>query len=200
MTKSTVAESIRRNIADFSRVAAEGGRAAAVVICVIDDPAEPHLLMIRRAFRGMNGGQWALPGGKIDPGETAEAAGRREVSEEIGLELGESEIVGALDDFVTDSGFVMTPFIAVTPAPVQPRRNPAEVDSIHRIPLARLVQDDLPRWTPAPSGPPLLQMPLRRNMIVHAPTGAILYQFREVALLGRDTRVADLRQPEFTRE
>lgn len=41
--------------------------------------------------------------------------------------------------------------------------------------------------------------PLRRNMIVHAPTGALLWQFREVALLGRHTRVDDLDEPEFAR-
>jgi hypothetical protein len=36
-------------------------------------------------------------------------------------------------------------------------------------------------------------------MVIHAPTGAILLQFREVAVRGLATRVADLAQPEWTR-
>ncbi len=42
-------------------------------------------------------------------------------------------------------------------------------------------------------------MPLRHDMVIHAPTGAILLQFREVALRGRELRIADLAQPEWTR-
>lgn len=187
-------------MAGFTRIAGSGGRAAAVVICVVDDPDEPHVLVIRRAYRGMNSGQWAFPGGKIEPGERAVTAGLREVHEEIGLELGESDVLGVLDDFVTDSGFVMTPFIALTPAQPRLRLNLDEVDSVHRVTLERLTGEDLPGWTITPSGVRLLNMPLRERMTIHAPTGAILYQFREVALLGRRTRVRDLHQPEFTRE
>jgi 8-oxo-dGTP pyrophosphatase MutT (NUDIX family) len=200
MTNSAVAERIRGNMAGFTRIAGSGGRGAAVVICVVDDPDEPHVLVIRRAYRGMNSGQWAFPGGKIEPGESAVTAGLREVHEEIGLELGESAVLGVLDDFVTDSGFVMTPFIALTPARPRLRLNLDEVDSVHRVTLERLAGEDLPGWTTTPSGVRLLNMPLRDKMTIHAPTGAILYQFREVALLGRHTRVRDLQQPEFTRE
>lgn len=200
MTNSAVAERIRANLAGFTRIVATGGRAAAVVICVVDDPDEPHVLLIRRAYRGMNSGQWAFPGGKIEPGERAVAAGLREVREEIGLDLAESDVLGVLDDFVTDSGFVMTPFVALAAAPARLRPNPDEVHSVHQVTLERLVGEDLPGWTTTSAGVRLLNMPLRERMTVHAPTGAILYQFREVALLGRPTRVRDLLQPEFTRE
>lgn len=146
-----------------------------------------------------NGKQRALPGGRVEPGETPIRAALRELHEEIGLALTEDRVAGALDDFVTGSGYVITPFVAVAPEPAALRRNPDEVHSIHRIPLRRLLGADLPRWVTTPDGQPLLQLPLRRNMIVHAPTGAILFQFREAALLGRPTRVADLHQPAFTR-
>lgn len=194
-----VAESIRRKLAGFDSVTAVGGRAAAVVVCVVDDADGPYVLLIRRAYRGMNGGQWAFPGGKIEPRERAAQAALRELHEEIGLELGESEIVGRLDDFVTDSGFVISPFVAITaPAPLHP--NPDEVHAVHRIPLTRLLEDDVPHWITTPDGAEMLQMRLGPHWRVHAPTGAILYQFREVALFGRATRVADLLQPPFTRE
>jgi 8-oxo-dGTP pyrophosphatase MutT (NUDIX family) len=200
---------IRRNLATFTRAADErlcgegvtvpvGGRTAAVTVCVLDAERDAHVLMIKRAPRGLNSGQWALPGGRVDPGETATDAALRELYEEVGLQLTEDHIVGALDNFVTASSFVITPVVAVVTGSPRLQRNPAEVHSLHRIPLNRLVSDDLPRWAVTPEGP-LLQMPLRSNMVVHAPTGAILLQFREVALLGRHITVAGLQQPAFTR-
>ncbi|WP_458319033.1 NUDIX hydrolase [Mycolicibacterium brisbanense] len=190
---------IRRNLAEFTRSASQsGGRAAAVTVCVLDAEPDARVLMIKRARRGLNSGQWALPGGRIEPGETATAAALRELHEEVGVELTENDVVGMLDDYVTDSGFVITPVVATVTGSPRLQRNPAEVHSLHRIALSRLVSDELPRWALTADGP-LLQMPLRSNMVVHAPTGAILLQFREVALLGRPIRVAELQQPAFTR-
>jgi 8-oxo-dGTP pyrophosphatase MutT (NUDIX family) len=192
-------DTIRRNLAGFTRSAAPvGGRAAAVTVCVLDAERDAHVLMIKRAPRGLNSGQWALPGGRIEPDETAIGAALREMHEEVGLELTEDNVVGVLDDFVTDSGYVITPVVTMAMGSPKLQRNPGEVHSLHRIALSRLVSDELPRWKTTPDGP-LMQMPLRSNMVVHAPTGAILLQFREVALLGRSITVADLQQPEFTR-
>jgi len=202
-------DTIRRNLAGFSRSADErlreehvtaqaGGRAAAVTVCVLDAACDAKVLMIKRAPRGLNSGQWALPGGRIEPDETATQAALRELHEEVGLELTEENVVGLLDDYVTDSGFVITPVVTMVTESPKLQRNPAEVHSLHRIALSRLVSDELPRWKTTPDGP-LMQMPLRSNMVVHAPTGAILLQFREVALLGRPITVTDLREPEFTR-
>lgn len=191
----------RTRLAAFPRVAADptGRRAAGVAICIVDDHTEPHVLLIKRAPRGRNAGQWALPGGRLESGEDAVTAALRETVEEIDVVADPSAVLGLLDDFVADSGFVITPVVLHLPGSVRPRPNPAEVQSVHRIPLRRLESDDLPRWAQLPDGRPLLQMPLRSDIVVHAPTGAILWQFREVVLLGRQTRVADLAQPEFTR-
>ena len=87
----------------------------------------------------------------------------------------------------------------LAPAGARPRRDPEEIASLHPIPLASLLAERVPRWARAPDGRPLLQMPLRHDMVIHAPTGAILLQFREVALRGRPLRIADLAQPEWTR-
>jgi 8-oxo-dGTP pyrophosphatase MutT (NUDIX family) len=187
-------------LAAFPRIAADpaGRRAAGVAICIVDDD-EPHVLLIKRAPRGRNAGQWALPGGRLEAGEDAVTAALRETTEEIGVVADSGAVLGLLDDFVADSGFVITPVVLHLPASVRPQGNPAEVQSVHRIPLRRLESDDLPRWAQLPDGRPLLQMPLRPDIVVHAPTGAILWQFREVVLLDRQTRVADVAQPAFTR-
>jgi 8-oxo-dGTP pyrophosphatase MutT (NUDIX family) len=158
------------------------------------------VLLIRRVARGRNAGQWALPGGRLDGTETPQQAALRELAEETGICAGPAEVAGHLDDFVTDSGFVITPVVVLVRLPPRLQRNPDEVHSLHPIPLRRLTDPDIPRWRTDPRGRPLLlQLPLRRGMVIHAPTGALLWQFREVALPGRATRVADLTQPDFTR-
>jgi 8-oxo-dGTP pyrophosphatase MutT (NUDIX family) len=195
---ASIAQRIRRNLAAFDRVAApeDGLRRAAVAVTVLDGE---RVLIAERVPRGLNAGQWALPGGKVDPGEDAVAAALRELHEEAGLALAPEAVAGLLDDVVTGSGFCITPVVVLAPPGARPVRNPAEVASLHPVPLANLEADDVPRWARTPDGGPLLQMPLRHDMVIHAPTGAILLQFREVALRGRTLRIDDLAQPEWTR-
>jgi 8-oxo-dGTP pyrophosphatase MutT (NUDIX family) len=189
---------IRRNLAAFDRRAAGDGdlRRAAVAVTLLEGD---RVLVVKRVARGLNAGQWALPGGKLDPGEDAVTAALRELWEETGLELGPAAVAGQLDDFVTDSGFCITPVVAIAPAGARPVRNAAEIASLHPVPVANLLADGVPRWGRTPDGRPLLQMPLRHDMVIHAPTGAILLQFREVAIRGGDLRISDLAQPEWTR-
>ncbi|WP_269084778.1 NUDIX hydrolase [Streptacidiphilus anmyonensis] len=195
-------DTIRRNLAAFPRRSAvtAGGRAAAVAVCVLPSPTGPQLLMIKRAAKGRNAGQWALPGGRVEPGEGSAETALRELAEETGVEAPASAVAGLLDDYVAGTGFVITPVVVLLDAPpARLRRCPREVHSLHRVPLARLCDPDVPRWRETPDGGRLLQMPLRRTMVVHAPTGALLWQFREVALLGRPTRVSGLDEPDFAR-
>ena len=75
--------------------------------------------------------------------------------------------------------------------------NPAEVASIHRIPLAEFLRADAPLIQEIPeSSAPVILMPVG-NTCIAAPTAALLYQFREVAILGKETRVAHYEQPVF---
>jgi 8-oxo-dGTP pyrophosphatase MutT (NUDIX family) len=193
-----LARRLPAELARFPRRAAagEGRRRAAVAITVLDVSTAPRVLLLKRAARGTNAGQWALPGGRLEPGEGPEQAALREAEEEAGLRG--ARVAGALDDFVTDSGFVISPVVVLAPEPAALRRNPAEVHSLHPIALERLLEPGVLRWAPVPGGPSLLQLRLRHDMVVHAPTGAILWQFREL-LLGRHTRVAAFAQPEWTR-
>jgi 8-oxo-dGTP pyrophosphatase MutT (NUDIX family) len=188
------------NLAGFRRVAAsaDGLRPAAVAVCVVVDDGACSLLITRRApTLRSHAGQWALPGGGRDPGESAPDAARRELREETGVDVAAVEVLGLLDDYVTRSGYLMTPVVvwggAVSPAMSGPA---SEVAGIHVIPLADL--DVEPRLLRIPESPsPVIQLPLLGRYL-HAPTAAIVYQFCQVALHGRhDTRVAHFEQPVF---
>jgi mutator protein MutT len=160
-----------------------------------DDAA---LLLTRRAggLRA-HAGQWALPGGRIDPGETPEDAALRELAEEVGLELAPADLLGRLDDYVTRSGYRITPVVAWGGAARSLAPNPAEVKSIHRIELREFLREDAPMLeTIAETPRPVLRMPVGDGWIA-APTAAVIYQFREVCILGRPTRVAHFDQPLF---
>ena len=75
--------------------------------------------------------------------------------------------------------------------------NPAEVQSVHRIPVDEFLRADAPMLETLDGQPhPVLRMPVGRSWIA-APTAAVLYQFRELCLLGRATRVAHFEQPLF---
>jgi mutator protein MutT len=189
-------------LAGFRRVALPDSprmRRAAVALCVVERDGRLCVIVIKRAYRGRNAGQWALPGGRLDPGETAEEAALRELEEEVGLAVPASAVLGRLDDFPAASGFAITPVVAVADSAESLRPSPAEVHAVHLVELDRLTAPDTPRWVPQPNGTPLLQMRLRDDMVIHAPTGAMLWQFREVVLLGNlEARVADFLQPDWT--
>ena len=155
-------------------------------------------LLCRRTPRmSSHPAQWALPGGRIDDGETALDAALREVDEELGLRLGPESVVGWLDDYPTRSGYVITPVVVWAGADPELCPEPAEVLAVYRIGLHAL-RDCAPRFIEIPeSDRPVIQIPLG-NDLVHAPTGAVLYQLRQVALLGRaGERVDHLEQPVF---
>jgi 8-oxo-dGTP pyrophosphatase MutT (NUDIX family) len=156
------------------------------------------LLLCRRASRlNTHAGQWALPGGRLDAGETPLDAALRELDEELGLRLGPDSVVGWLDDYPTRSGFVITPVVLWAGADPDLRPALDEVLAVYRIGLAAL-RDAQPRFIDIPeSERPVLQLPLG-NDLIHAPTGAVLYQLRQVALLGRaGERVDHFEQPVF---
>ena len=78
--------------------------------------------------------------------------------------------------------------------------NPDEVHALYRIPLEELNRPESPNLISIPeSDRPVIRMAIMEDM-VHAPTAALLYQFREVALRGNATRVAHFDQPHFARK
>jgi len=156
-------------------------------------------LLCRRAPKlSAHAGQWALPGGRCDGDETAPQAALRELQEELGLPLGEESILGLLDDYVTRSGYVITPVVAWGGGDVDLVPDPAEVAHAYRIGLHELCRADSPRFTTiAESHRPVVEVPLGGDLI-YAPTAAMLVQFRWVAIEGRiDERVDAFEQPVF---
>ncbi len=188
----------------------EGRRHAAVAVVLVDSDPDRHagemlgaaggasLLLCLRALRmTRHAGQWALPGGRIDAGETPLEAALRELDEELGVRLEPHSVVGWLDDYATRSGFVITPVVLWGDA--NPALHPArdEVLAVYRLSLRELV-DTEPRFIAIPeSDRPVLQLPLG-NELIHAPTGAVLFQLRQVGLLGRTgERVDEIGEPVF---
>jgi 8-oxo-dGTP pyrophosphatase MutT (NUDIX family) len=196
-------ERVRRNLARFEAQPVEDPalRRAAVACTLVDDAqGRPCFLLTRRAPRLRNhGGQWALPGGRVDPGESVEQAALRELHEELGVELGPESILGALDDYPTRSGFRITPFVVWAGSGVALAPDPTEVAAAYRVPLAVLDEPDVPSFHRIPeSERPVVTVPIAMvRTAIHAPTAAILYQLRDVALRGLETRVAHLEQPVF---
>ena len=154
------------------------------------------LLTLRASGLRAHSNQWALPGGRCDEGETPAVAARRELHEELGLELGEGDVLGLLDDYPTRSGYLITPVVlwAGTGAALSP--NPGEVASVHRIALDNIEDADAFSFTTIPESSRRVIRFRHAGQFIHAPTAALIYQFREV-LAGRDTRVAELEQPVF---
>jgi 8-oxo-dGTP pyrophosphatase MutT (NUDIX family) len=196
----------RRNIAErcaaFMRLAPDEPApalkraAVAVALTEAEGSGTALLLTLRAAGLRAHSSQWALPGGRCDDGETEAEAALRELHEELGLELGPGDVLGLLDDYPTRSGYLITPVVVWAGASAAVLPNPGEVASVHRIALADIEQPNAFSFTTIPESARRVIRFHHGGQFIHAPTAALIYQFREV-LAGRDTRVAELEQPVF---
>jgi 8-oxo-dGTP pyrophosphatase MutT (NUDIX family) len=188
------------NLAAFERRAIESAdlRRAAVAVVISPYEGQPSYVLTRRALTLRRGaGNYALPGGHVEPGEDAVAAAIRETAEELGVLLRADQVLGLLDDFVTLAGHVVTPVVLWSDEPLVLVPDPVEVHEAWRLPLSELDHPDSPMAEANPAGAPILKM-FARGQWINPLTAAILYQFREVVLYGRATRVHDVGQPSWT--
>ena len=199
----TTRRNIERRCAAFPRVpfgeAEPALKRAAVAIALTEAEAgsgTTFLLTRRSASLRAHAAQWALPGGRCDPGETQTQAALRELHEELGVELREGDVLGLLDDYPTRSGYLITPVVVWVSTSAEISPNPAEVASVHRVSLDDIERQDAFSFTTIPESTRRVIRFRHAGQHIHAPTAALIYQFSEV-LAGRDTRVAELEQPVF---
>jgi 8-oxo-dGTP pyrophosphatase MutT (NUDIX family) len=190
----------------FPRITQDGAglKHAAVAIALTaaeDGSGETAFLLTRRAA-GLRAhpGQWALPGGRCDPGESLGQAALRELEEELGLSPPPGSILGVLDDYPTRSGYLVAPVVVWLDDASGLAPNPDEVASAHHIRLDHIGQEDAVAFETIPqSDRPVIRLHVGGqggDQHIHAPTAALIYQLRELAA-GRVTRVAHLEQPVF---
>jgi len=120
-----------------------GRPTAAVLVPLLPTGDEPHVLFTVRSYEvEHHKGEISFPGGMIEEGEGPEAAALREAWEEVGIGIGEVEVLGPLSHFITSSGFHIRPFVGLLPhAPYAYNVNPAEVADVLEVPLNHLFDD-----------------------------------------------------------
>ena len=191
---------ILKNLEQHERYEIDGDAPrAAVAITLADLDGRAGYLFLRRALTlHRNPGQFALPGGGVEAGETIDETARRELMEELGVDLPDTSVLGLLDDIPTRSGTTVTPVVLWAAGAVTLEPDAQEVHAAWVMSVSELDHPLAPKWETLDGVEgDVLRMPVGGEWI-NPPTAAILYQFREVALHGRTVRVHDVGSPLWT--
>ncbi|HVS63271.1 MAG TPA: CoA pyrophosphatase [Thermoanaerobaculia bacterium] len=197
---SELGERVRTLVCDFPcrEARTEGLRRAAVALLLLPDEEGRLCFVLTRRSPSLrsHAGQWALPGGKVDAGETVIEAALRELEEELGARLELESVLGRLDDYATRSGFLISPVVLWSPQRLRFEPDPQEVAFALEVPLESFDRADVPRLRPIPeSDRPVIALPVGDSW-VHAPTAAVVYQLFEL-IRGRCHRVDAYEEPVF---
>jgi 8-oxo-dGTP pyrophosphatase MutT (NUDIX family) len=140
--KELLAARQKRYIEDPARIR------SAVLIALYREQGQYYIVFIKRTDTvKTHKGQISFPGGGLDRGDkTLRDTALRESHEEIGLNPGDAEVLGELDDEITTtSNYIVTPFVASIPWPYRFTKNKAEVNEIIRVPVSALLEKTNPR-------------------------------------------------------
>ena len=119
---------------------------AAVLVPIILSPAPSILLTKRTSHLKKHAGQVSFPGGRIDREDSGpEAAALREANEEVGLDPANVEVLGRMADYVTGTGYRITPIVGIIPHGLIYRPEPAEVEAVFEFPIATVIDPEAPR-------------------------------------------------------
>lgn len=112
---------------------------AAVLIALTDRPEPGVILTVRRDHMRTHAGQIAFPGGRLDPGEEAVEAALREAHEELDLDPASVRVIAALEQYLTVTGYSVTPVVAVIPPDLALTPHDVEVADWFEAPLGHLL-------------------------------------------------------------
>jgi len=138
LTEAALREPLRALLSARVPKTMRGGRPAAVLVPLVERDGAAHLWLLRRpdAMRS-HAGQVAFPGGKTDKTDlTPRATALREAQEELGIDQARVDVLGQLDDYLTITGFVMTPILAWLPPDMKMTPNAPEVARVFAVPLS----------------------------------------------------------------
>lgn len=121
-------------------VAPQYKRACVLIPFVRNHSGGWSILFTRRSENlAAHSGQIAFPGGGVEAGETLEEAAIREAREEVGIPPERLELIGRLDDVVTNSGFLVTPFAGVLHERIEYALQATEVVEVFEVPVEALL-------------------------------------------------------------
>ena len=120
-------------------------RRACVLIPLVRSNGDWSILVSRRSpHLAAHSGQIAFPGGAVEEGEALEAAAVRETEEEVGIPPARVELIGRLDDLITNSGFLVAPFAGVIHELIDYVLQESEVEEVFEVPMGALLQPSQP--------------------------------------------------------
>ncbi len=174
------------------RIERDGLPRAGVLIPIYEEEGVLHIILqVRTELVEHHKGQISFPGGAEDPGDTSLLmTALRESEEEIGLKRGDVEIFGQLDDIVTISNFIVSPYVGrvTAPAPYPFATSEIEVAELLAVPMPHLLGPPGLNTEPAPWRDRMVPPPSYTfgEHVIWGATGRILQQFLELTRAGSE--------------